>query len=173
MRALMLIALCVAPLCGCVNERLDEALMNVREQVVTNEALYSRATLKFSDAFQTLADQKHQFQRYLIEVEGDQWIDDHTKDGLVQATPEDFSSMLAKRDERLKTLESSEGSASQMLRDFRQMVNDKVALATAVYGKEVEAQKAKESLSASVDSIVKVLGGVAGAAAVAIPILAP
>lgn len=158
---------------GCVSQKLDDELMNMREQVVSHERLYSMALNKFGDDFAKLAEQKHVFQQYQIDIEGDNWVEEHTKDGIVQATTDEFDAMLAKRDERLKDLRESRAKTESLVSVFRQMVSDKTALAVAIYGKEAEAQKAKESLAASIDSAAKVLGGIAGAAAVAIPLMAP
>jgi len=170
--AILGLVMAVVPV-GCVGQKLDAELMNIRQQAAANEKLYAVAALKYADAFQQLADQKHEFQAYLIEVEGDKWLEEHTRDGLVQASPDEFAEMLAKRDSRYQALEASRGAATQGVRDFRQMVNDKVAFTTAIYAKEVDAQKAKESAAAALDSVIKALGGAAGAAAVAIPLMVP
>jgi hypothetical protein len=157
---------------GCVQE-MDTALMDMREQAAANEVLYANACQKFADAFVQVVNQKHEFQQYLIEVEGEEWVAKHTDNGIVQATPEDFDAMLAKRDERLQTLQKSRQENGQGISNFRQMVNERLSFSNAVLGKEKDAQKARESLAASIDGAVKVLGGFAGAAVIAIPVLAP
>lgn len=158
---------------GCAQQKLDQELMNIRAQALGNERLYAEATLRFAEQFERLSGQKHEFQKYLIDVEGDQWIDEHTKDGVVQASPDDFAAMLAKRDSRRKDLESSQGASSEAVRNFRRMIADKLAFSTLIYEKEVDAQEARDSLSAACDSVIKVIGGVVASAGITIPILVP
>lgn len=107
---------------GCAQQKLDRELMDIRAQALGNERLYAEAGLRFAEQFERLSQQKHEFQKYLIDVEGDQWIDEHTKDGVIQATPEEFAEMLAKRDSRRKDLELSQGACSEAVRNFRKMI---------------------------------------------------
>lgn len=158
---------------GCAQPKLDQALMAMRQQVLEHERLYAEASNRFADQFAALAAKKHEFHEYVIEVEADQWADEHTKDGVVTATTADFEAMIAKHDERLQTLKDSKKSCEDAVAGFRNMITRKVALAVAIYSEEAEAQKARESAQAVVESAINVLISAAGTAAVALPVAIP
>jgi hypothetical protein len=169
----LLLAVLMSGCCGCVSN-LDKTLMDMRAQANANERLYAEASLKFVDAADQMATFKHMLQTQILSERNKVWLLEHTtKDGIVQATPEDFAAMLAKRDADAAQLGESKSVWSQVASDYRRMITDKRTFSEVIFAKEVNAQAAKESLQASTDSVIKALSGAVGTAAIALPLLIP
>ena len=159
-------------LAGCVTE-LDKQLSLMRQESAGNEKLYGAACMKFVDVSDQMAVFKHQLQRMIVTEREKNWVLEHTRNGVVSASPEDFQAMLAKRDADAGQLALSQSVWSQTAGDFRRMIADKMAFSAQIYAREVDAQKAKESLQAATDSLLKAAIGAAGTAAIALPLLLP
>ena len=153
---------------GCVTP-LDKALMEMRAQAVGNERLYAAASDKFAGVYEQLSEQKHMFQKQLIVQAEVSWMEKHTEGGMVQATPEDFVKMLNQRDAAWQLYEDSRAKSKQAVQDYRGMVRDKLAFTEVLFAKEQNAQAAKESLAASLDSLAKMAFGAAGTAVSLLP----
>jgi len=157
---------------GCLSG-VDKELMSMRQAVVANEQLYGAAAMKFADGADQMAGMKHTLQRDLLGERTVTWVKDHTKDGIVTATPAEINTMLVQRDAAYRQLGESESVWRTTVSDFRRLVADKMALSAAVYAREENAQRAKESLAAATDSLTKGLVGAASAAAVVVPLMLP
>ena len=147
---------------GCTGP-LDKALMDMRGQAAANERLYAQAADKFAGVYEQLSEQKHAFQKQLIVQAEVIWMDKHTQGGVVQASPEEFVKMLNQRDAAWQLYEDSRAKSKQVVVDYRQMVRDKLAFTEVLFAKEQNAQAAKESLQASLDSLAKMAIGAAPA----------
>ena len=159
---LVLAAGCTAP--------LDKALMEMRAQAVGNERLYAAATDKFAGVYEQLSEQKHAFQKQLIVQAEVNWLERHTENGQVVSSPEDFVKMLGQRDAAWQLYEDSRAKSRQVVSDYRQMIRDKLAFTEVLFAKERDAQKAKESLQASLDSLGKMAIGAVPAVVTLLPL---
>lgn len=154
---------------GCTGP-LDKSLMEMRAQAVGNERLYVDAAYKFAGVYEQLSEQKHAFQRQLILQAEKGWLERHTESGMVQSTPEEFLKMLEQRDAAWAQYDESRGKSRRVVEDYRRMVRDKLAFTEVLFAREQNAQAAKESLAASLDSLGKMLLGAVPAVATFLPL---
>jgi len=150
---------------------MDKSLMDRRMSAMANERLYGTAALAFVEGADQMAGQKHTLQRNLLNERSEAWLKEHTQDGIISATTEEMTTFMGQRDAAYLLAGKSEQVWSDASRNFKQMVQDKVAFSATINAKEVDAQAAKESLEAAVSSMVKVLSGAAGAFGTMVPFL--
>jgi hypothetical protein len=154
---------------GCT-QKLDESLLLMRQEAAANEKLYGGATQKFADVADQIARQKIELQRMVLEERTSRWLDKHTVNGTVTATPAEMATMLSQRDVGYGQLAASESTWAQTVSDFRRMISDKLVFSSQIFAKEIDAQRAKDEMLKAGNSLVKTLMGAGTTAAIALPL---